>query len=188
MTTGALHPLRTRLVDTLGALASVVVVFGAAAVMLYAVDALPALVTGEPRHVRRAATVDEVERRLRARLVLPYYFPNTYVWPPRKIRYTVGPPASAAVTAEGRDPGGQLLVAETLAPGAIPPQLIPDAQVIHKSPIAVGPYSGTLSRVVEDGLVGWQITWQQGGRNLLVRSRGSIEELLRIARSAREAP
>jgi hypothetical protein len=156
--------------------------------MLYAVDAVPALVTGEPRHVRRAASVQDVERRLRTRLVLPYYFPNTYVWPPRKVRYTVGPPAAAAVTAEGRDDDKQLLVAETLGPGTIPPQLVPDAQVIHSSPIAVGAYTGTLSRVVVEGSVGWQITWQQEGRSLLVRSRGTIEELLRIARSAREAP
>ena len=158
-----------------------------AAILLYALDALPALVTGEPRHVRRAATIDEVERRLRTRLVLPYYFPNTYVWPPRRIRFTVGPPAAAAVTAEGREAGRQLLVAETLGAGRIPAPLLPDAQILYSSPIAVGSYRGTLSRVVEEGSMGWQITWEQGGRTLLVRSRGTIEELLRIARSAHEA-
>ncbi len=181
-------PERSRLVEVVGSVVSIIVVFVGAAVILYAVDAVPAIVTGEPRYVRRAASVQEVERRLRARLVLPYYFPNTYVWPPRKVRYAVGPPAAAAVTADGRDGDRRLLVAETLSAGPIPPQILPEAQVIHSSPIAVGPYPGTLSRVVEDGQVGWQITWQQQGRNLLVRSRGSIEELLRIARSAREAP
>lgn len=188
MSTTAGHPLRSRAVDLLGTVVSVAVVFVAAAVILYAVDALPALVTGEPRHVRRAGSVEEVERRLRTRLILPYYFPNTYVWPPQKVRYAVGPPAAAAVTAEGRDGVRQLLVAETLAAGPMPAQLVPEAQVIHSSPIAVNAYAGTLSRIVEDGQVGWQITWQQQGRNLLVRSRGTVEELIRIARSAREAP
>ena len=179
---------RTRIVATFGAVSSVAVVFTGAAVILYAVDSVPALVTGEPRHVRRAATVAEAERRLRARLILPYYFPDAYVWPPKRVRYTVGPPGAAAVTAEGRDGVQELVVAESLGPLPIPAQLVPDAQVLQSSPIAVGPYAGTLSRVVQDGVVGWQIAWQQQGRNLLVRSRGTIEELLRIARSAREAP
>jgi hypothetical protein len=45
-----------------------------------------------------------------------------------------------------------------------------------------------LSRVIVDGIIGWEVRWQQGGRRLLVRSRGTVEELLRMARSVREAP
>ncbi len=177
---------RWRLLDALGALGSVALVFVAAAVLLYAVDALPALITGEPRHVRRAGSVAEVERRLRARLLVPYYFPNTLVWPPERVRFVVGPPGAAALSVDARDGGPRLLVAETLGPGPLPEPLVPQAQVLHASPVAVGRARGTLSRVVEDGAMAWQVTWQQQGRTLLLRSRGTVDELLRIARSVRE--
>jgi hypothetical protein len=185
MTGGRRAALR-RLAEVAGALASVTLVFTAAAVLLYAVDAVPALITGEPRHVRRASTVVDVERRLRARLLVPYYFPKTLVWPPQRIRFVVGPPGAAALWVDARDGGPRLLVAETLGPGAIPARLIPEAQVIHSSPVAVGPARGTLSRVVDEGAMAWQITWVQDGRTLLLRSRGTVEELVRIARSVRE--
>lgn len=175
-----------RLLDVAGALGSIALVFTGAAILLYAVDAVPALITGEPRHVRRAATVVEVERRLRARLLVPYYFPKTLAWPPQRIRFVVGPPGAAALWVDARDGGPRLLVAETLAGGPIPSRLIPDAQVIHSSPVAVGRARGTLSRVVDEGAMAWQITWQQGDRSLLLRSRGTVEELVRIARSVRE--
>ena len=181
-------PLRRRLADLLGTVAAVLVVTGAAAVLLSAVDAVPGWITGEPRHVRKAQTVQEVERRLRSRLVLPYYFPSSLAWPPQRIRYTLGPPGAAALAVNDREGTPRLFVAETVAPGRIPDRLLPDAQILSSSPVAVGPARGTLSRVVEDGVMSWQLTWEQGGRSLLVRSRGTVDELLRIARSAREAP
>ena len=186
--TTALPSARSRLTDALGAVSSVALVFVMAAVLLYASDAIPAWVTGEPRHVRRARTVEEVERRLRTRLMLPYYFPNTLAWPPKEIRFTVGPPGAAALAVDSRDGGPRLFVAETLGPGPLPERLVPEAQVLHRSPVAVGSARGTLSRVVEDGVMAWEITWEQGGRTLLMRSRGTVDELLRIARSARDTP
>ncbi len=182
------RPTRSRLLDVLGTVVTVTLVFLTAAVLLYAVDAVPAWMTGEPRHVRRARTVDEVERRLRARLLLPYYFPNTLSWPPHRIRFTVGPPGAAALSVDAREGSPRLFLAETLGPGSVPDQLVPDAQVIHSSPVDVGTARGTLSRVVEDGAMAWEIRWEQSGRKLLVRSRGTVDELLRIARSVREAP
>ena len=179
---------RWRLLEALGAVGSVALVFGAAAVLLYAVDALPAWITGEPRHVRRAASIEEVERRLRTRLVLPYYFPKTLTWPPRRIWFTLGPPGAAAIAVDGREGGPGLFLAETLGPGGIPPRLVPEAQVLHRSPVTVGAAQGVLSRIIEDGSVGWELRWEQDGRTLLLRSRGTVDELLRIGRSAREAP
>ncbi len=186
--TASRTPALRRLVDVLGALASIGVVLGAAALLLQAADAMPAWLTGEPRHVLRARSVDEVERRLRARLVLPYYFPNSLAWPPRRIRFTGGTPGAAALAVTGRDGAPRLFLAQTVAPGPIPDRLVPDAQTLSSSPVSIGASQGTLSRVVEDGAMAWELRWQQGGRTLLVRSRGTVDELLRIARSAREAP
>ncbi len=183
---GLARPAPVRLVDLLGVLGSVAAVFTGAALVLQGVDALPALITGEPRHVRRAATVAEVEHRLRARLLVPYYFPSTLLWPPQRIRFVRGPPGAAALWVGAREGGPHLLVAETLGPGPIPPPLLPDAQVLHASPVAVGRARGTLARVVEDGAMAWQLTWVQDGRSILLRSRGTVDELLRIARSVRE--
>ncbi len=186
MTSAIARPALRRVVEAAGAVASVAVVFAAAAVLLYALDSVPAIVTGEPRHVRRASSVVEVERRLRARLLVPYYFPKSLAWPPQRIRFVVGPPGAAALWVDARDGGPRLLVAETLGPGPIPTRLVPEAQVIHSSPVAVGKARGNLSRVVDEGAMAWQIAWEQGGRSILLRSRGTVEELVRIARSVRE--
>lgn len=174
--------------DVVSALASIAVVVAVAAVLLYALDAVPAWVTGEPRHVRRARTIEEVERRLRTRLVVPYYFPETFAWPPARIRYAVGPPGAAALAIEDRSGHTRLFLAQKLGPGAIPERLVPDAQVLNASPVSIGSARGTLSRIVVDGEMEWEVRWEQGGRSLLVRSTGSVDELIRIARSAREAP
>jgi hypothetical protein len=181
--------LRARLaLDLLASVAAVGLVVGGSAVILYAVDAVPAWITGEPRYVRKAASVLEVERRLRARLVLPYYYPSSLSWPPRHIRFTLGPPGAVALVVHDREGTPRLFLAETVGPGRIPERLLPEAQVLTSSPVAVGAAQATLARVVEDGTMGWQLTWEQGGRSLLIRSPGSVEELLRIARSVREAP
>jgi hypothetical protein len=185
---GAILPRLHLLRDVLKAVLSVLLVFGAAAVLLDAVDAVPGLVTGEPRHVRRARTVDDVERRLRTRLLLPYYFPSTLRWPPERIRFTIDPPGAALGVDDARDGTPQIFVAQAIGAGPIPDRLIPAAQVLQSSPVWVNSERGVLSRVVVDGLIGWEVRWQQSGRRLLVRSRGTVEELLRMARSVREAP
>ena len=164
------------------------VVFAAAFALLAALDAVPSWVGGEPREVRRARTVDEVERRLGARLVLPAYFPARLAWPPIQVRYVGGPPGAVALTVAARGEGAGLLLVQTVRPGAIPRQLLPEAQELDRSPLAGGPAGGILSRVVQDGEMRWQLAWQQDGRDLLLRSNGSVDELLRMARSARESP
>jgi hypothetical protein len=183
----AILPRRALLRDAFGAVVWMVLVFAGAAVLLDAVDAVPGILTGEPRHVRRARTIEEVERRLRTRLVLPYYFPSTLTWPPQRIRFTIDPPA-VALGVDAREGPPQVFVAQAVGAGPIPDRLIPDAQTLQSSPVWVNAERGVLSRVVVDGIIGWEVRWQQGGRRLLVRSRGTVEELLRMARSVREAP
>jgi hypothetical protein len=178
----------SRLREAVRAVAALAAVMAAAAVALAALDAIPAWLGGDARDVRRARTVDEVERRLRTRLVLPAYFPARLAWPPQRIRFVVGPPGAVGLWVDARAGGPSLLLAQTLARGALPDRIVPEAQELDRSPVAVGAAQGRLSRVVEDGEVRWQLAWEQGGRSLLMRSRGSVDELLRMARSARETP
>jgi hypothetical protein len=188
VTTLAHDRARALLADAARTVVGLAFVLGLAAAVLAILDAVPAWIAGESRDVRRAQTVHDAERRLHARLVLPAYFPDTLSWPPRRIRFTVGPPGAAALSVDGRDGSPRLLLAETTAPGDIPEALVPEAQVLDRSQVAVGAARGTLSRVVDDGVTGWQLAWEQDGRSLLLRSRGTVDELLRMARSARETP
>jgi hypothetical protein len=184
----AISRYRHLLLDAVAVLGAAAIVFGMAATVLYAMDTVPGWVTGEPRHVRRATTVEEAERRLRTRLVLPYYFPSTLAWPPSRIRFTVGPPGAAAVTVEDQEGAPRLFLAQTTGPGSIPERLVPEAQILNTSEVSIGSERGTLSRVVEEGAMAWELRWRQDDRTLLMRSRGSVDELIRIARSTREAP
>ena len=174
--------------EGLRALGGLALVMAVVSALLWALDGVPTWIAGEPRGVRKARTVQDAERFLRARLVIPSYFPATFAWPPGRIRFLTGAPAAVALWVDGRQGGPGLFIAETVAPGPIPPRLIPEVQVLGRSPVAVGASPGTLSRVVEEGVVVWEIAWQQGGRSLLLRSRVGADELVRMARSAREAP
>ncbi len=182
------HRSRGFALEALRTAAGLGAVLALAAGALALLDGVPSWLVGDARAVRRAATVDEVERRLGARLFLPAYFPSTLRWPPARIRFTLGPPGAAALGIDGRDGAPRLLLVQTVAPGAIPQELVPDAALLDRSPVGAGVLRGTISRIVQDGEMGWQLTWEHGGRSLLLRSRGPVEELLRMARSAREAP
>lgn len=179
---------RVPLGEVARAAGALLVVMAAAAALLAALDGVPSWLAGEARDVRRARTVDEVQRRLRARLVLPAYFPARLAWPPERIRYVAARPGAVALWVDARQGGPALLMAQTLGRGELPDRLVPPAQPLDASPVVVGAAQGRLSRVVEDGEVCLQVTWQQDGRSLLLRSRGTVEELLRMARSARETP
>jgi hypothetical protein len=163
-------------------------VMAVACALLRVLDGVPTWIAGEVRGVRKAATVRDAERFLRARLVLPSYFPATFAWPPSRIRYMAGEPGAVALWVDARAGGPDLFLAQTVAPGSIPARLVPEAQVLDHAPVAVGASRGTLSRVVLEGAVVWEIAWEQGGRSMLLRSRGSVDELIRLARSSREAP
>jgi YD repeat-containing protein len=182
------RPLLRSLGEAVRTVAARAAVSGAAALTLSAVDALPAYLAGEARDVRRARTVDEAERRLHARLLIPYYFPDTHAWPPRRIRFVAGSPGAAALEVGPRRDGAPLLIAQTVAPGELPARLVAPATELDRSEVAVGAARGRLARVIDEGEVAWQLTWKQQGRTVLIRSRGPVEELIRMARSAREAP
>lgn len=169
--------------------AGLVVVLGMAALWLSLLDAVPSWVAGEPRDVRRVVSVEEAERRLRVRLFLPGYFPETIEWPPSTVRVAAGRAGGAALYFDGRRGGHYMLLAQSARTPEVPPRLLPPATVLDESPVWLLGERVKLRRIVgPDGTVWRELAWQAKGRGLVLRSRGSVEEMLRMARSAREEP
>lgn len=191
MTASGEAPVRATGKELLRALGTLAVVMGTAAVALAALDAAPDWLQGEPRGVRRLQGVDEAERRLKARLYLPAFFPDHYRWPPSAVRLLLGDPASVAVSFESREGGLALQLGQTVGgEGPISPLVLAPAEALQRSAVRVGAAEGTLSRVVgDDGAVWHEVAWRQGGRTLVLRGKAGVEELLRMARSAhKEGP
>jgi hypothetical protein len=183
----ALH-LARELARTVGWLAVVLVV---AAGLLAALDGVPAWINGEARDVRIVRDLEDAERRVRARLVLPAYFPDTLAWPAQRIRVLPGEPPAVALTftdRSGRE--ARLVLAQTIGrSGRISERLLPVAGALEESPVAMGTSTGALRRVVgPDGQIWRELAWTQADRTVVARSKGSLEELLRMARSARVQP
>ncbi len=164
-------------------------VTAAAVGVLAGLDAAPSLLRGEDRRVHGVANVQEAERRLGTRLVLPAYFPDTLRWPPAAI-HLMTTPAAVALDIQSRDGAPRMVLAQGIgSDDALPPQLLPPAEPVTASAIAVGKLPGKLGRVVgPDGRIWNEVSWVTAGHRMVYRSVGSLEELVKMARSAREAP
>ncbi len=169
------------------ALLTLLWVTGAAASVLAGLDAVPGWIGGEPRGVRRVGSIEDAERLLRARVVLPAYFPDSLRWPPSTVRLVAETPPSVALTFEARGGGVALLFAQTLGGGGtVSPLLLPEAAVLQRGSVALGDREAALLRVIgDDGDVWKEIDWTQGGAQFIMRGKGSLEDLIRMARSAR---
>lgn len=168
-------------------LLSLAVLLAAAAGLLRALDVLPQIL-GEPAGGRPFAQVTDVERRLGERLARPAYFPQTLQWPPSRIRLASGRPAAVllAFTPAGGGPE-RLFLGQTVGGVApLPARLWPGGVVLDTDPVELGGAAGVVERVLgEDGRVWHEVRWEHWGRLLAVRSAGSREELLTLARSMR---
>jgi hypothetical protein len=173
-----------RIAATLG------VVLGTTALLLAGLDKVPYLLRGVPVGVVHVADVAEAQRRMGARLLVPAYFPDTLAWPPARIDMVLGPPATVALRItnrvgdrEGREE--QLRIAETASGlGPLPRDLWPEAKVLHVTRVTVGDEETELLRVLTDDGVFWhELSFTLAGRRISLRSRGGVEELLRMARS-----
>jgi hypothetical protein len=166
------------------ALWTLALVLGGATMALVALDTMPTWLHGQPRGVRRATSVEDAERRLQTRILLPSYFPDTLRWPPGEVRFTRDEGGSVALTFQGTDGGPALVLAQTVAgAGAIPDGLHGRLAVIQQQSAPLGD-GAVLARVVaEDGTLWNQLEWTRGGRRFLLRGRGSLENLIRMARS-----
>lgn len=174
----------------LGELSHILVTLGlvmvATAGLLRGLDLLPGYLQGEPRGVKRYRAIEEVERKLGERLFLPVYFPDTLQWPPSAVRLSSRLPVSVALTFMGREGSEErLFVYQTIGgEGSISPHLMSPGLVLQTTTVTLEQTEGNLSRIKrEDGEIWHDLTWGREGRQMALRFKGSVEELLKMARS-----
>ncbi len=166
-------------------LASLVWVLGATAATIAALGAMPRWISGESRAVRRVATIQDAERRLGARVLVPGYFPDHLAWPPAEIHVAGGRRGSVRLAFAERagGPGVEMLEA-TREDEPIAPDLLRDRTVLRTDRTSVGSLPATLSEVLVEGRREREIAWTLNGRAMLLRSAGDLEDLFRMARSS----
>jgi hypothetical protein len=166
-------------------IASFVWVLGATIATVAVLGALPRWISGEPRAIRHASTIQEAERRLGARVLVPGYFPDHLAWPPAEIRVAGGRRGSVRLGFAARDGGAGLEVLQATSDDEpIAPALLRDRTVLRTTRTAVGSAPATISDVLVDGRPAREIAWTLHGRAMILRSAGDLEEMFRIARSA----
>jgi hypothetical protein len=170
-----------------GTVATWLVVVAAAAVSLRVADAVPRLALGVPRGVRVASTVAELERLTGRRMSVPAYFPDTIEWPPASM--LADNAGSAAIWCRERPSGPVTLVVATapVAGGRVGAGVLPDSSELQREDASIGDRSAVLSRVRDaDGAIWQQAEWRGSRQIVLIRYRGTLEGLLKIAGSVHE--
>jgi hypothetical protein len=156
------------------------------ALTLAGLGALPSWIAGQPREVRTVASVEIAERSLGAGLALPSYFPAHLGWPPARIRVAGGKGGAVELTFRQRAGGGdQLQLLQATTTGApIPPVFDPAGSELSSSPTTVAGRPARLTRRTMGGEVWQQLAWERDGCQMVLRTRGDVDELFLIARSA----
>jgi hypothetical protein len=130
--------------------------------------------------------VAELEKAWHHRVAAPAYFPSAYAWPPSSVLGVGRPPRVVLLAFEGRDDGGVRLYLAQSSEGPLPDELLPTGVVMGQGEAAVNGAPAQLTRSLsEDGALWNEVRWTRGERAMLLRSRGSEEQLLRMAQSVR---
>lgn len=165
-------------------LATFVWVTGATVVALGVLGAIPGWITGDKGIVREAASISDAERRLGARVLVPGYFPDRLLWPPRAIHVAGGRRGSVRVDVGARS-GPDVHIFEATREGEpIAPELLGERTVLRSSRTAVGKLPATLSDVLVDGTLQRELAFELHGWAVMLRSSGDVEELFRMARTS----
>jgi hypothetical protein len=166
-------------------LATFVWVAGATGVTVAALGALPGWITGDQGTVRTFATIQEAERRLGARILIPGYFPERFVWPPKTIRVASGRRGSVRLDLDTRDGSPDLHILQSTREGEpIAAELLQDRTVLRTSRTRVGSHPATISDVLVDGIPQRELAWELQGRAMILRSAEDVEDLFRMARTS----
>jgi len=152
---------------------------------LGALGAVPGWLAGEERDVRRVDSLEVAARWVGAGLASPSYFPERLAWPPAEVRVAGGRGGAVALVFRAQPGKGsdvQLLQATT--PGAaIPAALLAVTRELSTSRTRVGVRPATLARVLVDGAAWEELRWERDGRAMVLRTRGDVDEALRMAHS-----
>jgi hypothetical protein len=141
---------------------------------------------GVPRGVRTADDIAHLERLAGRRMPVPSYYPDTIGWPPGEARLHMD--GSAAIWCRQRATGTLVLVVATAPPGraAVSAGVLPAAVELQREAASVAGRPAVVSRVRSAGGSLWQqVQWRSRTQIILVRYRGTLDELLRIAGSIR---
>ncbi len=165
-------------------LATFVWVAGATVVTVAVLGAMPGWITGDKGVVREAASIQDAERRLGARILVPGYFPDRLLWPPRAIHVAGGRRGSVRLDFAARSGPPVYLLEATREGDPIAPELLGDRTVLRSSRTAIGNHPATLSDVLVDGTLHRELSFDLGGWAVVLRSSGDLEELFRMARTS----
>jgi hypothetical protein len=171
-----------------GRLLVILAVFGGIAIGLRALDHVPPWWLGQPRAPVYYASVQEFERQQRTRLLLPFLFPDTLVWPPRRVTLAPGPGRPVLIEFERADGAGLGLALAQALDGdvALPERLVPPVELSPVPNAAVGTETGIDRGRAPDGREFFQISEVVEGRRVILRWYDPDPALLRrIARSLR---
>lgn len=157
----------------------------ATTLVLGALGQLPGWLAGADRDLRRVASLDEAERLLGARLAVPSYYPSHLAWPPADVQVAGGPGGAAALTfRQGQGGAEAMVLLQATTPGLpIPAELLQVGSELTAARTRVGPRPATLARVLVGGVPWSELRWERDGRALVLRTRGDLDELHRMAQS-----
>ncbi len=168
-----------------GVFVPLVLVLGALALGLGALDAVAPALAGPPRD-QPFDSVAGLERAIGRRVTVPTYFPSSIAWPPSSVRRVGRAPGAVVLAFPSRsDARVRLLFAQGLTPDeALPDEVEPGGTLLEHFMVRVGSEEAVLSRLrAEDGVIWHELRWRRSGRALLMRSTGTLEELLKVAAS-----
>jgi hypothetical protein len=169
----------------LRAVGQLVLVTAIVAVALRVLDSVPRFVTGLPRGVTQVRSLEALRQHVGFALPMPAYFPSTLEWPPRDIRVYRGQDIAVIVRQRATNEPALIVASAPSGAGGVQAPALPPATVLQTTDVPAG--AGTairLQRVEDRARVVWhQATWHQAGRLTIVRYRGTVDELMRIAES-----
>lgn len=164
----------------------VLVVCGGIAVGLRLLDQLPPWWLGQPRSPVSYASVQDFERQQRTRLLLPYVFPDTLVWPPDRVTLAPGKGRPVLIEFQRADGTGVGLVLAQVLDGdfPVPARLVaPVETAALPEPAGAPPLSRGTGR---DGRPFLEVSDVVEGRRVVLRwYDADPAPLRRIARSLR---
>ena len=157
-------------------------VMAAAVAVIYVVDAVPSVIRGTPRGVRRLPSLPALERAAGRPMPVPAYYPSSLEWPPGDQR--LRPDGSAALWCRQRADGALWLVIAT-APATAPEvasDVMPPASELQRGDGTVNARPAVVTRLRDaSGALWHQVSWSTPRWLVVVRYRGTLDELMRIA-------
>lgn len=162
-------------------------VMAATVIGLRVADSVPAAVHGTARGVRLFASLDDLERAAGRRMPVPGYFPSTIEWPPGQCRLYAR--RAAAYWCRNRETRAPWLIVATAPPGpiGIAPAVLPEAAELQAEEATLAGRPARAARLRDPGGAVWhEVSWSTPRERVLVRSRGTLDELMQIAGSIRE--